>query len=315
MNPDPDRSHSATAAFLGLPPLTTTRLPGRSVSYRETSGPPGAPVVVLLHGFLATSGLNWMHAFAPLGQHFRVIAPDLCGHGGDAFERRNFTLEYCADDVAALVASLGLKRVIVVGYSMGGMVAQLVARRHGALIGGMVLSGVDWGSREYGRVSQLLSPVFMEAILRLIHLQVRLLRAPAALLARGNPGAQSERGALGLAAGEMSGHDPRAIGGAARAITLFRSIEWLDEITAPTTVLVTLRDRLFPQAEQRRMAQAVAAQVHEFDGGHVSARLPEYSIALVTACLDVSSRMAGDKKVSGRKKRTSPRSQGVHAAA
>ena len=121
--------------------------------------------VVLLHGFLATSGLNWMHAYAPLGQHFRVIAPDLCGHGGDAFERRNFTLEHCADDVAALIAILGLKQVIVVGYSMGGMVAQLVARRHGALIGGMVLSGVDWGSREYGRVSKLLSPVFMEATL------------------------------------------------------------------------------------------------------------------------------------------------------
>ena len=315
MNPDPDRSDSSAAAILELPPLTTTRLPGGSVSYRETSGPPGAPAVVLLHGFLATSGLNWMHAYAPLGQHFRVIAPDLCGHGGDAFERRNFTLEHCADDVAALIAILGLKQVIVVGYSMGGMVAQLVARRHGALIGGMVLSGVDWGSREYGRVSKLLSPVFMEATLRLIHLQVCLLRVPVSLLRRLNPGVRSERGALRVAAGEMSGHHPRAIGGATRAITLFRSIEWLGEITVPTTVLVTLRDRLFPQAQQRRMARAVAAQVHEFNGGHVSARLPEYSAALVAACLNVSSRMEGGNKVAGRSKRSSARSPGIHVAA
>ena len=47
MNPDPDRSDSSAAAILELPPLTTTRLPGGSVSYRETSGPPGAPAVVL----------------------------------------------------------------------------------------------------------------------------------------------------------------------------------------------------------------------------------------------------------------------------
>jgi hypothetical protein len=64
---------------------------------------------------------------------------------------------------------------------------------------------------------------------------------------------------------------------------------------------VTLRDRLFPQAEQRRMAQAIAAaKVREFDGGHVSARLPEYSIALVAACLNVSSRMAGGKRKASR---------------
>ncbi len=256
MIPVSDSPVSATTAILILPPLITLRLPGGSVSYRESGGPPGAPVVVLLHGFLATAGLNWMHAFAPLGRHFRVIAPDLCGHGGDGFERRRFTLEDCADDIAALITTLGLKQVIVVGYSMGGMVAQLVARRHGGLISGLVLSGVDGGSHEYGRVSTLLYPVFMETVLRLVHLQVCLLRAPLALVRRPGAAAQRgrERGPLRVAAAEMSGHNPRAIGGAARAITQFRSLEWLDEIRVPTTVLVTLRDRLFPQAEQRRMA-------------------------------------------------------------
>ncbi len=314
MNPVSDPPVSSTTAILELPPLITLQLPGGSVSYRECSGPPDAPVIVLLHGFLATSGLNWMHAFAPLGRHFRVIAPDLCGHGGDAFERQHFTLEHCADDVAALIAVLELKRVIVAGYSMGGMVAQLVARRHGGLISGLVLSGVDWGSHEYGRVSTLLYPVFMETVLRLVHLQVYLLRAPLALVRRPGAGAQRgrERGPLRVAAAEMSGHNPRAIGGAARAITQFRSLEWLEEIRVPTTVLVTLRDRLFPQAEQRRMAKAITeAKVREFDGGHVSARLPEFSIALVSVCLNVSSRMAGGKMKA---LRHSP-GRSVHAAA
>ena len=41
--------------------------------------------------------------------------------------------------------------------------------------------------------------------------------------------------------------------------------------------------------------EIAAARVHEYDGGHVSARLPEYASALVLACLDVSSRMAEGK--------------------
>ena len=287
-----------SSAILELPPLATASVGGGTVCYREASGPAGAPVVVLLHGFLATSGLNWMHAFAPLSRHFRVIAPDLCGHGGDAFERRRFTLEQCADDVAALIVGLRLRRVIIVGYSMGGMVAQHLARLHDGLIGGLVLSGVDWGSRQYGKASTLLYPAFMTATLQLVHLHACLLRAPLALSRRlGSRRRRGrERGPISTAASEFSGHNPRAIGGAAREITRFRSIDWLHEIEVPTTVLVTRRDSLFPPAEQRRMAQEIAAaRVHEYDGGHVSARLPEYASALVLACLDVSSRMAEGK--------------------
>jgi hypothetical protein len=75
-----------------------------------------------------------------------------------------------------------------------------------------------------------------------------------------------------------------------------RSIEWLHEIDVPPTVLVTLRDNLFPPAEQRRMATAIAsARVSEYDGGHVSARVPEHATALVSACLYTSSRMAAGR--------------------
>jgi hypothetical protein len=75
-----------------------------------------------------------------------------------------------------------------------------------------------------------------------------------------------------------------------------RSIDWRHEIDVPTTVLVTLRDNLLPPAEQRRMATAiVSARVSEYDGGHVSARVPEHATALVSACLDVSSRMAAGR--------------------
>jgi 3-oxoadipate enol-lactonase len=295
MNSETAHSGNPAAGIMDLPPPTTVRVLDTTICYREASGPEGAPVVLLLHGILATSGLNWMYAFAPLSRHFRVIAPDLCGHGGDPFHRGQFTLEHCADDVATLIAVLGLKRVIVVGYSMGGMVAQYVARRHPGMISGVVLSGVDWGSRQYGRVATLIGPVFMETAVRLVHLQFCLVRAPLALLRRlgGQENDHREPGRLHAATSEFSGHNPKAIGGAVRAITLFRSLDWLHEISVPTTVLVTTRDRLFPPAEQRRMADAISsAKVREFDGGHTSCQLPEYATALVAACRELGTRIA-----------------------
>ena len=294
MNRETANTENPTAALVDLPPLTTVRVLDATICYREASGPAGAPVVLLLHGILATSGLNWMYAFAPLSRHFRVIAPDLSGHGGDPFNREHFTLEHCADDVAALIAVLGLKRVIVVGYSMGGMVAQFVARRHPGMISALLLSGVDWGSRQYGRVATVIGPVVMEAAVRLVHLQFCLMRAPLALLRRlgGQENDGREPGRMRVAASEISGHNPRAIGGAVRAITVFRSLEWLHEISVPTTVLVTTRDRLFPPAEQRRMAKAIgSARVREFDGGHTSCQLPEYAAALVEACRELGTRI------------------------
>ena len=68
-----------------------------------------------------------------------MVAPDLRGHGRGIRSRRPFRLEDCADDLAALVEQLGCGPVVVVGYSMGGLVAQLLWRRHPDLVAGLVL--------------------------------------------------------------------------------------------------------------------------------------------------------------------------------
>ena len=114
-------------------------LPGRGTTFvREVAGPPGAPVLVLLHGWTASAALNWFPSFGPLGRHFRVIAPDLRGHGR-GIRSRQFRLEDCADDVASLAQVLGIERLIPVGYSMGGPVAALTWYRHRDLVEGLVL--------------------------------------------------------------------------------------------------------------------------------------------------------------------------------
>ena len=90
---------------LAEPPLPLgerIELPGRGTTFvRHVEGPPGAPTVLLLHGWIASGGLNWFNAFGPLSERFSVVAPDLRGHGRGLRTRRRFRLADCADDVAA----------------------------------------------------------------------------------------------------------------------------------------------------------------------------------------------------------------------
>src|SRR3954470_11965739 len=123
-----------------LPPGGNVQLGGRGSTYvRHVEGPPGSPVVLLLHGLAATADLNWFSCFDELRQSFTVLAPDLRGHGAGVGATTNFDLEQCADDVAALIDVLDLDPVIAVGYSMGGFVAQLLWHRHRSSVAGLVL--------------------------------------------------------------------------------------------------------------------------------------------------------------------------------
>ena len=130
------------------PPLPMGRrieLPGRATTFvREVPGPPGAPTVLLLHGWIASGGLNWFTTFEPLGEHFRVLAIDHRGHGRGIRSWRRFTLADCADDAADLLRELDVGPVVAAGYSMGGPIAQLLWKRHPELVNGLVLCATGW---------------------------------------------------------------------------------------------------------------------------------------------------------------------------
>ncbi|MET0762076.1 MAG: alpha/beta fold hydrolase, partial [Thermoleophilaceae bacterium] len=81
---------------------------GGRLFVHEIAGPPGAPTVVLLHGWRGTAAGNWATAMPALAADFHVIAPDLRGHDARA-----------VDEVTALVDALGVERFIAVGYSLG----------------------------------------------------------------------------------------------------------------------------------------------------------------------------------------------------
>ena len=108
--------------------MATVRLPGGpTLNYREWGRPDGA-VVLLLHR-LGSSSLSWRHVAPEIGRRFRVIAPDARGHGGSEWTR-DYSIELLRDDVVRFMEQLGILAAIVVGHSMGALVAyQLAATR------------------------------------------------------------------------------------------------------------------------------------------------------------------------------------------
>src|SRR5580704_5583877 len=119
---------------------TMLELPGRGrTCVIDMAGPPGAPTLILVHALATTAALSWYPSMHSLAKHYRVIAFDQRWHGR-GIRSETFCFEDCADDVVAVADALGVERFTVVGYSMGGAVAQLVWRRHRSRVEGMVLA-------------------------------------------------------------------------------------------------------------------------------------------------------------------------------
>ena len=116
----------------------STRAARRRVAANGTTlhitvrGPERAPALVLLHYF-AGSGRAWDAVVDTLGDGARCVAPDLRGHGDSDGPPGGYTVADGADDVAALVAALGLAAdgagYTLVGHSMGGKIALALAAR------------------------------------------------------------------------------------------------------------------------------------------------------------------------------------------
>ena len=94
--------------------------------------------MVLLHALGCTAYLTWAPLLERLSRDYRVVAFDLRWHGR-GIRSPKFRFEDCADDVPAVLDVLGIDRAVVVGYSMGGAIAQLTWVRHRHRVSGLVL--------------------------------------------------------------------------------------------------------------------------------------------------------------------------------
>jgi 3-oxoadipate enol-lactonase len=277
-----------TGEWLRLPPGRTVELPGRGGFFvREISGPPAAPTVLLLHGVTLTADLNWFGVFGSLGRHFRVVAPDLRGHGRTRW-RGQFRLTDCADDMAALAGALDLDRMIVVGYSMGGLVAQLLWQRHRRLVDGLVLCATARnfrGSREEGLMS-----LSLMGFTRAMRFNPFLPLMGSGVLASAILGQVHDGGLRSWAHSEMERTSLATTSDAFDEVARFTSHQWIGTVDVPSAVLITLGDHVVPVSRQRRLAAAIpGASVHQLEGDHgVCVDGPDrFAATLLAACRSV----------------------------
>lgn len=249
-----------------LPPGRVIYLPGRGeVFVRDSGGTPARPTVLLLHGWTASADLNFFHAYADLAGSYRVIAPDLRGHGRGMRSMEPFRLEDCADDAAALLDQLRPGKVVVVGYSMGGPVGMLLARRHPGRVQALVVqaTALEWRGTPRERM--------VWRLLAVLELSLRL-GTGAGFVERAVRQAVEEHPGLDVCrpwlAAEFRRGLARELADAGRALSRYDARPWAGQLGLPAAMLITTRDRLVRPSKQRELAEALHARVIETDADH-----------------------------------------------
>ncbi|WP_020525600.1 alpha/beta fold hydrolase [Catelliglobosispora koreensis] len=247
---------------------TFTSADGLNLAYYEWGSPGSGVPVVLHHGFSASALSNWelpgvVAALTEAGRH--VFAIDSRGHGAsDKPHDPAFYGEHrMAEDVSTLLGVIGAEQIDLVGYSMGGIVALLVAisdkRVRRLVAGGIGSSAVELGGLDSralpGRA--LVDGLQAQDVASIDDPQVMAFRAFA----------------------DAAGADRQAL--AAQVLASHRSPIALDRITAPTLVLAGVDDHLATRPEV--LADAITgARWRVLSGDHLTAvRNPDFASAIV----------------------------------
>ncbi len=263
---------------------------GLSTWCRWAPAPPGRPTVLLVHGWMATADLNWGHSYGALSDIAGVVAPDLHGHGQGHRRARRFRLADCADDAARLLDALGLDRVVVVGYSMGGTVAQLFARRHRDRVHGVVLAATAARFARHARERAAFTSLGVVATAARVTPDHVRTAAALRLMGGRNQGALSE-----VTLGRYRSHDWLRVVEAGHELGRFDSRAWVGQLDVPAGVVITERDEVVSPARQHALARRIpGALVLEVPGSHrVVMEAPEvFNRRLVEAVEHVWARRA-----------------------
>ncbi len=282
-----------------LPPGRVVALPGRGEVFVRDTGPrdDGAPTLLMLHGWTVSADINFFTAYGALRSSYRVVALDHRGHGRGMRSTEEFSLEACADDAAALLRELDVPpgRTIVLGYSMGGPIALLLARRHPELVDGLVsqATALEWRASLADRSRWRMLPI-AEVALRVSSGEGVVERLIDQAVSQ-SPDLEPWRAWLEA---EISRGLGRTLVDAGRALARFDSRPWAREIRVPAVVCVTTRDILVPPRKQRVLARELDAEVIEIPGDHdvtlvkgaLYADVTRRAVDLVASRLPVSAR-------------------------
>jgi 3-oxoadipate enol-lactonase len=254
-----------------IPEGRMVELPGRggSTYVTDTPGPdPESPTLVLLHALGCTGLLTWFPAIEQLSRRYRVVTLDLRWHG-QGIQGEEFSLYDCADDVAALIDVLELEDVIVVGYSMGSIVAQRMWRQHPDKVQGLVLCATtdrfQLTPQERLFFAGMGAAMFGARGLSRSRTALRAARAAADAVDLEPSDIQE------WAMREFRSTSPWAVGQALAALGRHHSRPWLSKINGPTAVVVGTKDHVIPSDRQIGLARAIpGATIHDYAGGHAA---------------------------------------------
>ncbi len=244
------------------------RNPGHSVFFGDQeflvreSGPEGAPPVLLIHGLAGSSLAEWYRIGPALAEKYRVIMVDHRSHGMAPLARDRFEVDDLADDMEGVLDQLGVTRVSVVGYSMGGTIAQALAHRHPGRIDRLVLIASFTHHPQPVRTLRASGAIVARGWERLTGLGTPEVRSAYLRLT----GAVEERHARWLWE-ETHRRDVDAGAQATLALLRFDSREWVGRIEPETLVVIPTRDQLVPPAWQYELVGALGdARVVELVG-------------------------------------------------
>ncbi|MDO3634955.1 alpha/beta fold hydrolase [Mycolicibacterium arseniciresistens] len=291
MGPRDRRGSGGFAAARSLP--TGRIVPVRSIDgvriHTEVFGPDDAPPIVLAHGITCAIRV-WAYQIADLARDYRVIAFDHRGHGrsGVPARRGNYSLDYLAADLDAVLAATvsADERAVVAGHSMGGIAITSWAERYPQ----RVTQRVRGAALINTTTGDLLRDVkFLPVPERLSAARVRaggtLLKTFGAVPALRAAERSSRRFVSTLAVGRDADPSvadfvyelfvntpPAGRGGWARILVdaMGRDHIGLQNLTVPTLVIGSEKDRLLPITSSRRIAENAPnlAAFVELSGGH-----------------------------------------------
>ncbi len=226
-----------------------------------------APTVLLLHGWTASSDLQFFSAYEALAAVCSFVGIDHRGHGRGLRTPADFTLEDCADDAAAVVRELGLSAVTAIGYSMGGPISMLLAQRHPDLVTGLVTqaTALEWNGTLRERLQWRLLPLMGSALRSRVagRLMKRFLEK---MLADGH----ALHRLVPWLRGESQRADIGAVTQAGKALGKYDATLWASSLGIPAAMLITTNDRLVRPRKQYALAKALGAQTREIATDHLA---------------------------------------------
>jgi 3-oxoadipate enol-lactonase len=235
--------------------------------FRQTGRLDSEDVLVLVHAFPLHSAM-WVPQLEEPPDDWRVIAPDLPGFGANpASGSQPMTMDAAADSVALLMDTLGVRRAVFGGLSMGGYVCLALLRRHPALLRGLLLCDTratpDTEEVRRGRM-QTAAKVMRAGTSEFVGGMLGRLLSPTTR--QHQPAVTAEvKGMMLAAPAESVAAALRGMAERADATPL------LSGLSVPTQIIVGSDDEVTPPAEARTLARAIpaASLVVIDDAGHL----------------------------------------------